>query len=462
MATHEPQTRWLNQASEELIKIAPAGWGFTIYTYRYGKDAEPEQLKPIPGSFLGQEVDQSKSVVAKVAEMVASFHFTVVVDLQVAQLDVGSTAVGSDTKKGAIYAIPVFRPDMYDPSPIMRPLVGVACFASDLLMERVLHNSDLHMFAGRFARIAANEIIDILKSSSVFRQLAWDEIREDILTRLAAQPLIPMKPLNQTRDNSGTTWWEFKPGCFARESDIRKLLWFQERSFVANKIDRWVDPTELSAVRSSELPDIKRYIDTGNFVELHKRINAVTDTRTRAVGYFEIARICMERDDKFNGVIAANKYQEVLGKTPKAYDLLGHVYWWFEDTDTAIDYARQALQLACGLPEEERKKDKDVINRIKNNLAFYFAEKQIEKDRALSYVGEILNEVSQANELYLACLDTAGYVYTKFASKNEDFDKAIKYLQTVLEMEPQSKDAQQHLIEAYEKKKAFRKGESSA
>ncbi|MCI0560882.1 MAG: hypothetical protein MN733_20550, partial [Nitrososphaera sp.] len=310
MSTHEPPAlNWLHQAQEELRKVEPADWAICIYSCRYGQSAGAAQLKPVPGSFVGAEVDQIKSIVAKVADMAASFHFTVIVNPNVATLDLGSTALGSDSKRGSIYAIPVFRPDMYDPSPIMRPLLGVACFASDLSTEQIIRNIDLHVFAERFAGIAENEITNDKKVS-------WDEIREDILTRLAPQQLTTMKPLSQARDSSGIVWWEFRGGCFARETDIKKLRWFQERFFVADRKDRWISPTQISAIKPIESSDIKRYIDAGDFAGLYKQIDVLADAQLKSSMYREIATVCMERDDAFNSVIAANKRQDALGQTP--------------------------------------------------------------------------------------------------------------------------------------------------
>jgi len=450
MSTHEPQALdWSHQVQEELRKVKPADWTICIYAYRYGQSAGADQLKPVPGSFVGDEVDKIKSVVAKVAEIAASFHFTVIVNPNVANLDLESTALGSDAKKSSIYAVPVFRPDMYDPSPIMRPLLGVACFASDLSTEQVIRNTDLHSFAGRFAGIAENQITDDKKVS-------WDEIREDTLARLAPQQLTPMKPLNQTRDSSGSVWWEFRVGCFAREDDIKKLRWFQERFFVADRKDRWISPTQISAVKPIESSDIKRYIDAGDFVGLYKEIDVLADAQLRGFMYREIATVCMERNDAFNSVIAANKRQEVLGQTPEAYAFLGYVYWWFENIDIAISHSENALELALNLPDIER--TKDIAYDIKNNLAFYYAEaeKQDKKDLAFSYVTENLARLSPDDEVYWRRLDTAGYVYAKYADKAEDIDIAIKYLLASLELEPQSKDTQQHLIQALEKKKSLK------
>lgn len=263
---------------------------------------------------------------------------------------------------------------------------------------------------------------------------------------------MPVKALSEVQDNSGVMWWEVKPACFARANDIRKVLWFQERSFVGDKIDRWkpvgVYGEEVMS-RVETAGDVKRYVDAGEFDKLYEMVDRLSNDELKAKKYHEAAMASMERDDKFNSLVAAKKYKEVRGESAKAYQLLGQIYWWFEDVDTAIGYSEKARELA------ENERDNTLINAVKNNLAFYYAEKQINKERALEYVADIIDRTSPEASGYAAYLDTAGYVYTKFATTKADIDKAVRYYVAALEQEPQKADINQRLIEALEKKKVL-------
>ncbi|MCI0562038.1 MAG: hypothetical protein MN733_26420 [Nitrososphaera sp.] len=235
---------------------------------------------------------------------------------------------------------------------------------------------------------------------------------------------------------------------------ITKSLDEAKKEFM-QRVEGWGNPAAVPVVQAAEGAEIKRFIDARDFDGLYRKIDAIKDPKLRAGQYREIATICMNYKDKLNSFRAANKYRELLGKAPKAEQFLGYVYWWFKDIDTAIIHAENALQAALNMPEPEPSTDGDSILRIKNNLAFYYAEKQINKDVAFSYVDEILARTSPADKLYLYYIDTAGTVYLKFATSEDEVDKAKAYFLQVLEHEPKSEHTIEHLTEAFEKKKSF-------
>lgn len=221
-------------------------------------------------------------------------------------------------------------------------------------------------------------------------------------------------------------------------------------------VQSWPNPLEVPIVGQTEAADIQRFIDAADFEGLYRKIDSTTDAQLKAAQYREVATICMAYKDRFHSIEAANKYRELLGRTIEAERFLGYVYWWFKDVDTAIVHTETALQLALN-SEQDLKKDPSLVHKIKNNLAFYYALTQSNKDRAFSYVAELLANTSPADDNYVYYIDTAGAVYLKLAASEEDVDKAIQYFLQVLELEPQSKLTQAHLIEALEKKKLLQK-----
>jgi tetratricopeptide (TPR) repeat protein len=339
---------------------------------------------------------------------------------------------------------------MYDPSPVMRPLLGVISFASDLPVKQLITNERVQNRLEGFAESAVGGLFRIVKASP-YGAITWEQIRQDILNRLVPERFKPVKALSTVQDNSGVMWWEVKPGCFARENDIRNVLWFQERSFVGDKMDRWkpVGVYGEEVMSRVETADVKRYVEAGEFDKLYEIVDNLSNGELKAQKYHEAAMASMERDDRFNSLVAAQKYKEVRGESAKSYQLLGHIYWWFEDLDTAIGYSEKARELA------ENERDNTLTTAIKNNLAFYYAEKQVNKDQALKYVADIIDRTSPEAGVYAAYLDTAGYVYTRFATTTADIDEAVKYYVAALEHEPQKTDTNQHLREAFEKKKVL-------
>jgi tetratricopeptide (TPR) repeat protein len=224
-------------------------------------------------------------------------------------------------------------------------------------------------------------------------------------------------------------------------------------------VQSWPNLLEVPIVGKTEAADIQRFIDAADFEGLYRQLDSTKDAELKAAQYREVATICMAYEDRFHSIEAANKYRELLGRTIEAERFLGYVYWWFKDVDTAIVHTEIALQLALN-SEQDLKKDPSLGYKIKNNLAFYYALTQSNREKAFSYVGELLANTSPADDNHVYYIDTAGAVYLKFAASEEDVDKAIQYFLQVLELEPQSKHTQAHLIEAYEKKKSFKKAPS--
>lgn len=444
-------TPLLTRSQEELKRSTQGSeWTIRVDEYRYGENTTDHRVLVLRYCVGNNEAEHNTSMTMAM-ELAASYHITSVVDTQAGVTDTRVSKVGDHWTIHSICAIPIFRPDMYDPSPLMRPLLGIVSFASDLPAKQLITNERLHNKLESFAESAVGDLFRIVKASP-YGEITWEQIRQDILNRLVPERLMAAKALSKVQDNSGVMWWEVKPGCFARENDIRNVLWFQERSFVGDKMDRWkpigvYSEEMMSRVETETAIDVKRYVDAREFDKLYEMVDSLSNDELKAKKYHEAAMASMKRDDKFNSLVAAKKYKEVRGESAKTYQLLGQIYWWFEDVDTAIGYSEKARELA------ENERDNTLINAIKNNLAFYYAERQINKKQALEYVADIIDRTSPEASGYAAYLDTAGYVHTKFATTKADIDEAVRYYVASLELDPQETETNQHLIEALEKKK---------
>jgi hypothetical protein len=62
---------------------------------------------------------------------------------------------GPDVERtaGSTFAIPVFDPEVYQPSPLLRPVVGVVTFTSKLTMDQVVTAYELLTTANRYAEL---------------------------------------------------------------------------------------------------------------------------------------------------------------------------------------------------------------------------------------------------------------------------------------------------------------------
>jgi len=228
------------------------------------------------------------------------------------------------------------------------------------------------------------------------------------------------------------------------------------RSDIRAGMDKWLGPinTEYFAQGGSkqDAEYVKNEIRGGRAEELFKETEQISDPKKRAARYKEIVGVCVAISDKFNAIQALSRYQHLAGKTATSRQLAGYVYWWFGDVDTAIVETEAALELVNSETTKGTAKI-DELREIRNNLAFYYAEKGVRKDIAFSFVEDTLRNVSEGHKDYVSALDTAGYVYLRFASSETEIEKAVHYFDKVLKIDPKSKETTQHLMEAYAKRK---------
>ncbi len=223
------------------------------------------------------------------------------------------------------------------------------------------------------------------------------------------------------------------------------------KNAVMERVDRWVAPSSFKEAITSDIADMERYIKAGDYDGLYKEIDGLQNQRTKAEKYKDVAKICIESGDKHNAYIAANRYKQLEGEDPKAYQFLGYVYWWFGDPDTGIAHTEKALELANSIKNGNEKSE--LLCKLKNNLAFYYAEEGIKGEKAVNFIDEALKSTARNSIYYTSQLDTAGYVHYKFGKTKVDMDSAVGYFLRVLELEPDNPATLQHLKDAYKKKR---------
>lgn len=192
--------------------------------------------------------------------------------------------------------------------------------------------------------------------------------------------------------------------------------------------------------------DLRTYLDAGDVEGAFRYIEAVSDPLLRVGRYKELAKLCMTHKDKPNSFRAMQKYHELRGETPDAYRLLAYMHWWFSDLDTAILQAETGLKLASD------HKDKEEVIALKNNLAFYYAEKRINRDIAFRYIQESLDETNPEDPSYPIRVNTQGYVYLKFGNSVKEIDIAIDRFTEALKLLPDRESFLDHLKQGLRRK----------
>jgi hypothetical protein len=148
-------------------------------------------------------------------------------------------------------------------------------------------------------------------------------------------------------------------------------------------------------------------------------------------------------------------YSSFVNQSTSGFDqFIGYIYWWFKDIDTAIVHTERALQVAKEL--RDGRQQAETTRDVENNLAFYYAEKGVNKKEALSSVERSVADLAEDHKYYVNLMHTAGYVYLKFGTTEKEMDMAIKYFRLVLDIEPESQDTLIQHQEALIRKKEFK------
>jgi tetratricopeptide (TPR) repeat protein len=225
---------------------------------------------------------------------------------------------------------------------------------------------------------------------------------------------------------------------------------------VIEKIEQLDQANRKALLPESEnQEDIRRRLQSGEGESVFDETEKISKRDDKAERYKNIAGLCVKIDDKYYAFRAAHRYLELSGESATAYQFVGYIYWWFKDIETAIVHTERAVQIAQGMRNGVQKAE--TMRNIENNLAFYYAEKGINKVKALSLAERSLKDLTEDNKYYVHLMDTAGYVYLKFGTTAEEMDIAINYFKLAFEMEPKTQGALNHLQEALIKKKELQK-----
>lgn len=189
MTADNDLTPLLTRSQEELKKLTPRSeWALRVDDYRYGDITDHLVLR----CWVGNNEAGNNTTITMAMELAASCHFTIIAHPDAAATDTRVSKVGDHWTIHSVCAIPIFRPDMYDPSPIMRPLLGVVSFASDLPVKQLIKNERLQNKLEGFAESAEGDLFRIVKTSP-YGTITWEQIRQDILNRLVPERLCPLR-----------------------------------------------------------------------------------------------------------------------------------------------------------------------------------------------------------------------------------------------------------------------------
>lgn len=226
---------------------------------------------------------------------------------------------------------------------------------------------------------------------------------------------------------------------------------------VIEKIDRYLDATDRKDLipEINKQDDLRRRLQCGESEAVFNEAETISKRDDKAGRYKNIAGLCADIDDRLNAFRAANRYLELSEKNATVYQFVGGIYWLLKDIDSAIVHTERALQIAQAL--RNGRKQAETVRDIENNLAYYYAEKGINKDKALSLAERSIKDLAEDHKYYVNLTDTAGYVYLVFGTTREEMDIAIKYFRLALDAEPEAQDTLTHLQEALIKKKGLEK-----
>ncbi len=150
---------WLNEASAELGR--ELGVPVKIYALQpepqaenAGPDLKADQLRVLARtgeSNPGREAEVFRTIGC----YSAGRHLPVVGDLE-------TMTAGRDLPElRSILVVPIFNPNVFQPSPVTRPLLGVLAFGTSLTAEAVVKNLKMHLVAQNYAELVAKSILDL-------------------------------------------------------------------------------------------------------------------------------------------------------------------------------------------------------------------------------------------------------------------------------------------------------------
>lgn len=132
---------------------------------------------------------------------------------------------------------------------------------------------------------------------------------------------------------------------------------------------------------------------------------------------------------------------------------LGYVYWYFGDTEKAIAETEKALKLI-----KTEKEDDELLLKIKNNLAYYYAELGKNEKEAREYAELSYRHKEKFGKFKAWYIDVYGYVKMKFAKNTNEIDESLDlFTEALKEGYPLDTIMVNHLKEALEKREKLKK-----
>lgn len=237
--TPRPLEQRIKGVRSSLASIVPAyGCGVVVFLV---KSILPELLVFRSGKetlrFVGAEPQPAASTRAvhrTVAAEAASLHAPLVADAAAAAADVARSSgvtfeydAELDAKISppvkSILAIPVLDPDVYQPSPMMRPVIGVVSFGTLVPAADVIRNVRFQEMAERLA----SGLVAYARTVGTLEQPAAMSFEEVVV---APHEWIKGDPVGvRIEDGLGREWYGFRPGRYADGSALEEFKSVQSR-----------------------------------------------------------------------------------------------------------------------------------------------------------------------------------------------------------------------------------------
>lgn len=211
----------LERLREELTRVAPSG-SWKLVLYRVTVLGAVHQPLSIACAAVGGDADPMDQVVALAAYQT---HSTIVGDLTWspdlinAAVFTGDTHYQSGTaavvgfapatQTGAVIAVPTFDPHIYDPSPVLRPVVGVLAARTMLSAKVIVENRSIRYTVERYAESLAGLVKE-----------PHSHYPPHVVESLTLNPELQSI---FTTDSDGTPWKMFRPGYIASEPSLSEF-----------------------------------------------------------------------------------------------------------------------------------------------------------------------------------------------------------------------------------------------
>jgi hypothetical protein len=137
----------LGEAENDLANVTKRFWTASIF---YLDSADKATDEP---AFTTGECDRS---FGRAATEAVTLHFTV---LASPEDDGEEASAGDQPKIRSVLALPLFDPEVFDPDPINRPVLGAIVFGSDMTDKAILDSVEILLIAEKHAELLSAQDI---------------------------------------------------------------------------------------------------------------------------------------------------------------------------------------------------------------------------------------------------------------------------------------------------------------